>query len=414
MMAAPFGPLRGDTRVSTSRRDPALDQIRGLCILSMIIGHLADRSPLYAVTHEWIWVDGATGFVLLAGLVIGMVQSRTERPTTALLMLARRARLIWLAQVGIVLFALLLAPWDQMLPIATPSADRIGGWGSALWQTATLRLNPIDADILSLYVVLFAAAAAAVLLLRIRLPWVVVTVSLAGYAWGLANPSAAALPRYAGGPGSHFDVAAWQAIFVLALVAGWYWRTPRVQRFLADRRVALGAGGVILASVLAYQLVERIGVLASVPGIEATVRAAFAKSAVGPGRMLLGACVLVLLYHALRSARLEPITAAVRPLLGPIGRHALGAYLILTGVDLALQSLAPYQPETFVGMQWAAVVVVIAWAWSRHADRRRARARGGPQLPARTGVDAPAGDPAGAASPWDELPAVMRRASGVG
>lgn len=402
--------------MSTARRDPALDIIRGLCIISMTIGHLAHGSPLYAATHGQMWVDGATGFVLLAGLVIGMVQRRIALPTSAMLMLVRRARLVWLSQVAIVLFALLVAPWDRMVPVATPTAGEVGGWGSGVWQAVTLRLNPIDADILSLYVVLFAAAAAAVLLLRARLPWVVVTVSSAVYVWGMVHPSVTALPRTAAGPGSHFDIAGWQALFVLALVAGWYWRSPRVQRVLADRRVAVGAGVVILALAVAYQLVEKIGVLASVPSIEATVRAAFRNSDMGPGRIALGACVLVFLYQALRSKRLEPISAAIRPLGEPIGRHSLGAYLILTVADFSLPAIAPYEPGTIVGMQWAVVVIAVAWAWSRRTDLRRAsilldQPGVGRPLP---GPGAPAGATSATASPWEELPALVRRTSGAG
>ena len=63
--------------MSAARRDPTIDVIRGICIASMVIGHSANGSLLYHLTHGAIWIDAATGFVLLAGLVIGVVQSRT-------------------------------------------------------------------------------------------------------------------------------------------------------------------------------------------------------------------------------------------------------------------------------------------------------------------------------------------------
>lgn len=353
--------------MGTSRRDPTLDIIRGLCIVSMVIGHLADGSPLYAVTHGQIWVDGATGFVLLAGLVLGMVQRRS-RPVPGAVLLARRARLVWAAHVALVVLALLMAPWRQMYPAATAPADERGGWLPALWQAATLRLNPIDVDILSMYVLLFGVAAVAVVLLRARLLWLLVTVSVAVYAVGLGAPSWASLPRYAGGAGTHFNIATWQALFLSAFVLGWYWRSPRVQALLADQRTWRVTVGVVGGAFLLHQLVERFGVLASLPGPEAVVRTVFDNSTLGVGRIVLGWAVFAVLYRALRSRRAAVGVAPLARVCEPLGRRSLAAYVILTVFDLLLPSLAPYDTTGWIAVQWAVLVVGAAWLWSRWRD----------------------------------------------
>lgn len=354
--------------MSAPARDATLDVIRGLCVVSMVIGHLADGSPLYQVTHGQLWVDGATGFVLLAGLVLGVVQRRAASGASGTRQLARRARVVWTTQVLLVVLALLLAPWSAVAQPATPTAAGVGGWGSALWQTVTLRLNPVEVDILSLYVVLFGVAVLAVPLLRAGRAWLVAVVSLALYVVGLVAPAAASLPRYVGGPGSHFDVLAWQALFVSALAVGWYWNDPAVRAWLLRRDVLYGAASVVGTSVVLHLLVERIGVLASVPTLEGVVRATFDNSVLGPGRIVVAWCVLLVVYRGLRSSRAAVAQAPIAALCEPLGRRSLAAYVVLSIADLVLQVVDPYDSTGWSGVQWALVTIGIAWAYARLRD----------------------------------------------
>ncbi len=354
-------------------RDVNLDVIRGLCVVSMVIGHLADGSPLYQVTHGQVWVDGATGFVLLAGLVLGMVQRRAGSTSSGTRQLARRARVVWSTHVALVVLALVLAPWSAVSSPATPAAGAVGGWGSALWQTLTLRLNPVEVDILSLYVVLFGVAVLAVPLLRAGRAWLVAGLSLALYVVGLVAPESTSLPRYVGGPGSHFDVLAWQALFVSALVVGWYWNDPKVREWLLRRGVLLGATAVVVASAVLHLLVERVGVLASLPPVEGLVRATFDNSVIGPGRIALAWCALLVVYRGLRSARTAVVRVPVGALCEPLGRRSLAAYVVLSVADLVLQVVDPYDSNGWAGVQWVVVTIGIAWAYARLRDAGRLR-----------------------------------------
>src|SRR3954454_9734595 len=65
---------RGTPRVSS--RDTAIDALRGACIVSMTTAHLAAGSWPYLFTHSAVFIDGAVGFVLLSGVMVGRTQRR--------------------------------------------------------------------------------------------------------------------------------------------------------------------------------------------------------------------------------------------------------------------------------------------------------------------------------------------------
>ncbi|MTA97652.1 MAG: hypothetical protein F2532_01820, partial [Actinobacteria bacterium] len=52
------------------KRDRALDVVRGICIISMVIRHMSYGSFLDTGIHAPFWIDGAFGFVFLSGLVL--------------------------------------------------------------------------------------------------------------------------------------------------------------------------------------------------------------------------------------------------------------------------------------------------------------------------------------------------------
>ncbi|NLG47179.1 OpgC domain-containing protein, partial [Gordonia sp. (in: high G+C Gram-positive bacteria)] len=59
-----------------SGRDLAIDATRGVAIWSMISLHFAAGTIVAAPTHEYPYVDGMSAFVLLSGLVLGIVYQR--------------------------------------------------------------------------------------------------------------------------------------------------------------------------------------------------------------------------------------------------------------------------------------------------------------------------------------------------
>src|SRR5690349_13574515 len=67
--ASEEAPRRGGR---ASRRDLALDLLRGWAIVMMIIGHIGPLSRLTMLTHFPVWLSASDPFFFISGTVIGM------------------------------------------------------------------------------------------------------------------------------------------------------------------------------------------------------------------------------------------------------------------------------------------------------------------------------------------------------
>lgn len=63
-------------RGGTGNRDLAIDATRGVAIWSMVTAHFATDAPLASPTHAFPYVDGMSAFVMLSGIVLGLVYQR--------------------------------------------------------------------------------------------------------------------------------------------------------------------------------------------------------------------------------------------------------------------------------------------------------------------------------------------------
>ncbi|MBM9469111.1 OpgC domain-containing protein [Nakamurella leprariae] len=363
------------------RRIAAFDVLRGLCIVSMTTAHLAAGSLPYEVLHAAVWIDGAVGFVFLSGLVLGVVQrSRADRPTGVVTRtLLRRAGLIYLAHLFLVVLALVIAAVDPertstLAPRPLASVDGVGGLGPTIWAALTLRISPPLVSILSLYVVCLLLAVPAVLALR-RGWWpLVVGGSLVLYAVGyVVGEGSTALPRstftfpqFPGVPGA-VNWACWQLLFLVGLTIGWHWRSERVQSLVGNVRViAAAAVALALFVVLGYAVTE---------GPTAIWRTSV-QSLFLEGRLGLGTIVMALLaFLVLRPAAawlLDTVPMVASP-FARLGRHALDCYLILSTVVLLTPSVFRLEGASLLATLYAFDVLVLCWVWCLVRDRRRAR-----------------------------------------
>ena len=241
-----------DPQAVERRRDRTIDRLRGLCLVSMTVGHLAFAgsapSPLDKLVHLMLWVSGASGFVFLSGVSVALYcRSRGgPGPATRRWVAARGAVLAVLAValnlIGIGWFALVGRP--AWYPAGEPDLVSLatGRW----WLPST--------DVLVLYAVFLVVLAAAGSW-PARAPRR--TLALSATVYGAAT----LLPDV--GPTAHpadrpvWDLPAWQLVFFWGLVAGLHWRA--VTGWLsAHRRAVLAAGGIGLTTILGLRLALRL------------------------------------------------------------------------------------------------------------------------------------------------------------
>ena len=365
-------------------RDHALDVIRGVCIVMMTFGHLAPGTVPTRVLHPAPWVDGASGFVLLSGLVLGMVQrGRLARGglAGAEKALARRIGVLYAAHVCITSLALVVgtAGWAEASWL--PDAAHEGGVGSAVVKALLLQVNPPYLNILSLYVVLLALAMLALPLLVRGHVKTLCAASVALYAVAQLAPAATTLPGTDGNPG-YFAWGAWQLLFLSGFVAGYYWKSADLARRLRSPRVVATA---VCSAAVIYAVCLPVVYLDVWPAAHGVAVRFVEKTTAGPGAIILAWVAFVVAYWVLgtiRSGGLDRLSA-----LSAIGRRSLDCYIVLS----LLVILVPAATGRIVVGTPAIVLAVVALAAMRTwvAIRDRVARRAGPQAsPDRGDADA--------------------------
>jgi OpgC protein len=362
-------------------RDLRLDFLRGFCVFAMVVDHIGGTSWLYAVTGgNTAAVSAAEGFVFLSGLVMGIVYREKiarfglRAATWAML---RRARTLYALTVSLTLILAAITAWTDL----TLWVDRSNGLGIEAWPelivaTLTLRYTWHGTDILALYTVLVAAAPLIFfLMVEGRTGW-----ALTG-SWGLwvlhhAFPSYAQVPW----PIQHaenFPIAAWQALFVTALAAGYH--RPAIEAWLCralaptgqtvvPRAALAGAAGAALALGWVWGA-GSVSALTpgAVPGMVG--HDPFDKVSLGPGR--------VALFLLVAAAGLAAASYGWKPLhdlfgwaLIPLGQASLYVYAMHLFLLLAAYNVPPYVGSTEPGWELhnsigQIALVLMLWAMVR-------------------------------------------------
>lgn len=360
------------TMSATRSRDVAIDVIRGLCIVSMAFAHLALGSLGWQITHAAVWIDGAEGFVFLSGLVLGITQRRVvdgAGPKVAAVKLLKRARLVYFGHLALALLAILMVQVSVERATYYSGLDQLGGPLPALASLLLLRVNPVDASILSLYVVMMLLALGAIWLLR-RGAWPVVAgVSLMLFGAGTMFPSPFVLPS---APGHQVGVnwATWQLLFLLALCIGWNWTAAGVQRLRSSRVLLLCCSAAVALLVLVARMASR-----GAPAVwKSTLAGFFTDANLGIGRVVLGVAALVVLYH-LAGLALRHLPVMVAP-LATLGRRSLDCYLILSCVVLCVPAYFTYRHDLGGANLVVLAVLAACWGWCSMRDRVTGRLSG--------------------------------------
>ncbi len=119
--------------VQQGKRDLRLDFLRGFAVFAMVANHIAGPSWLYAITGgNRFFVSAAEGFVLISGVVVGIVYggiARSQGVYIAAVKLLQRAWLLYVLAVWLAIGSALIAA-ALGSPVGAPFARRPRGSSS--------------------------------------------------------------------------------------------------------------------------------------------------------------------------------------------------------------------------------------------------------------------------------------------
>lgn len=235
----------------SASRDLRIDMMRGFVIIVVVVTHIEVLSPYSLASLNVIGaITGAELFVLLSGVVLGMVfpvaVKRGGEWATAVAAWGR-ARKQYLVALAVILliFVVSFVPFIDASAVMTftdrgtgedgtsttgrvydlyPNADRLLDYPPpwyAVRQLLLLEMGPWPFNIMGLFVVLSLAYPALMWLIRRRMWWLVLLGSWGLYALHIVRPDLAPLPSQFN---AVFPLLAWQVLFTHGLVIGYYRR----------------------------------------------------------------------------------------------------------------------------------------------------------------------------------------------
>jgi hypothetical protein len=232
--------------VSPTRRDRALDVMRGIAIVVMTSSHVAPTSRINVLMHAPVWMSAADGFVLVSGATLGLRASRAAATSRLYGWLVRRSLVLW--AVHCLLTLIVIAVHQRTGRLIAPEVAELGGWWRTTLLVGCLRVQPLDQmNILPMYVMFLLFAPIALVLLRRGQTMFLLLVSAAVWVGAQRNPGLIPLPA----PTSEemvFSLAAWQLAFIVGLVLGFH--RDAIEETLCHSRPLLGRLGVCFIGIM--------------------------------------------------------------------------------------------------------------------------------------------------------------------
>lgn len=327
------------------KRDLRLDLMRGFAVFVMIVDHFGGSSWLYLITgNNQFFTSGAEAFVLISGLVVGMVYgaiAKQDGLKVAVVKALRRAFTLYRLTIVLTLIFAVVSeifelPWAKDIDLSNPLLFAI--------NVILLRQTIYLADIPLLYTLLMAAAPIGLWLLYQGRTLFLVTLSfLVWLGFQYVNSQQIIILPIVGN--TTFHPAAWQLIFFWAMAVGYHrdliWvvfrQLPRWPYFLFS---------ALLFFWLVHLYTTEIRVLARLyPWLDmnAIVSELFNKSTVAPGRILATVIVFQFVYLVLTNFW-KPIWSALGPLFAPLGQNSLYSYTMHVVIIGLFYILLPYLP----------------------------------------------------------------------
>lgn len=252
-----------------SPRDPRLDVLRGLALVTIFINHVPGNFWENYTSRNFGLSDAAEGFVLISGISAALAYGRwfqpgAERPIRQMLVgvghVWHRVWTIYLVQIlatVLTLAAILaVARWfgDSQLRHINKMDIFLVDPGGAMLRIPLLMQQLDYVDILPMYLVLLFWTPLA-LWLAWRAGWLLFTLSV--LLWWVTNTYQLNLPNHPMPEGWFFNPLAWQLLFVIGLLIGTELRQGR--RLIPVHPVWLILAGALLLIGLGWTQVPRLG-----------------------------------------------------------------------------------------------------------------------------------------------------------
>ena len=375
-----------------SGRDLKIDIIRGLAMVSLVTTHIEFFSLYNLIFWERIGVvSGAEGFVLLSGLVIGMVYKRHIAELgwdAAIWKLLRRAAQLWRVNVAVIFSVALLnrMPYMHVSEIMTfidrGETNQVyllfpePGTPPHIWimKALLLQIGPHQFQILGMYVFFLAFSPLSLYLMSKNKTLLLLTASWTIYFFNWWKPS---MPT-----GCQFEWAfpllTWQLLYFHGQALGYH--RQMVFDFFRSRKghVALV---FIVGLFLAFMFWAQNAPDALIPSwirphyisaafYEKYYNAYMQKGPLGIARVFDSGCVLVVLYLLL-SRFWQPIHRAVGWFLEPIGQSSLYVYILHVYFVALVSNILPFgyalgNPHFWLHTLACTLVLACLWTMVRY------------------------------------------------
>lgn len=372
-------------------RDLRVDLVRGWLILTVVITHIEVAGPYSYVTLNAVGaVTGAEGFVMLSGLVLGMIHEPLVRRVgewAAAVVRWKRARRIYVTALVLTfgIYVLGLVPGVDATVVTTftdrgTGADGLAARGQvydlyvnaprlfdypppwyAVRELLLLDMGPWVLNVLGLFVVLTAVLPALTWLLHRGLWWVVLALSAGCYAYARVQEPHWLPSQFE----DVFPVLVWQVPFVLGLLIGYHRHV--LVRALTSRvgKPACALAVVAYAGVLGFLWLSHHQGFSPAPfpadAYTGLYDRLYTRVDLQPGRLLDLLLVLVVAFAFLTTCW-RPVHAAVGRLLVPLGQASLYVFVVHAFLVIAVANL----PGLDRTSAWQGVVVhtvAIAALW---------------------------------------------------
>ncbi|MHA7209732.1 OpgC domain-containing protein [Arthrobacter sp. MDT1-65] len=372
-------------------RDARIDLLRGWIITSVIVTHIEVAGPWSFISRTLIGtITGAELFVLLSGVVLGMVHPMAVKRRGAVEAAkgtTRRAVKLYVTALVVVLtvYLLSLVPFIDASVLTTFTDRGTGGDGSgaagrvydlypnverlfdyppagyALRDLLLLAMGPWAFNIMGLYVVLTLTVPLLVLMLRKRLWWLLLIISWTLYAVD-ALFSLRVLPSQFQ---DVFPLLTWQVIFVHGVVLGYHRRAVIDALSTPRGKVLAGAAAGLYALALGtLWLDQALGLgLPFIPsGFYGTLYdSAYVRVFLQPGR-LIDLAFFILAAHVVLTSFWRPISRLTGWLYIPLGRASLYVFIVHVFFVLVVANIPRLDPASvWQGLVIHAAVTLLIW-----------------------------------------------------